>query len=293
MKFRYRLVIAVFVLGAFLQCARALQWGGEGGVASMILPWTTTTTESATVSSHTFTSSGFTPSWPISKFYSSMFGQSVGLSATISFFRSALSEGFSLTSPTGASFTWITKSPISTGFTTGNASGVGGQVSSNALNVAGSVGYAGAWVQGSTLAANFFFYRVDSATGPCTVTFPAPDIITDSTFGGRQYRIMKADSSTNTVTVVGSTTTVLTYQGESVDYWREWTGPGAGSWWPMARFQANESPSKTKAQLTAYAPPRVGLRFYCSDCTTDGDVISTGTAAGAFGRISAKSTAIN
>lgn len=51
-------------------------------------------------------------------------------------------------------------------------------------------------------------------------------------------------------------------------------------------------PSKTLAQLTALAPTQPGIIFYCSDCTTDGIVVSTGTATGAFGRISSRSTQI-
>lgn len=50
--------------------------------------------------------------------------------------------------------------------------------------------------------------------------------------------------------------------------------------------------SRTLAQLGAITPSVVGQMYYCSDCTTDGAVISTGTAQGAFGRVSAKSTAI-
>jgi len=50
---------------------------------------------------------------------------------------------------------------------------------------------------------------------------------------------------------------------------------------------------RTKAQLTALVPSVAGLMYYCSDCSTDGVVVSTGTGTGAFGRISARTTAIN
>ncbi len=48
--------------------------------------------------------------------------------------------------------------------------------------------------------------------------------------------------------------------------------------------------SRTKAQLDAITPPIAGQLYYCSDCTTDGVVVSTGTTIAAFGRISARST---
>lgn len=52
-------------------------------------------------------------------------------------------------------------------------------------------------------------------------------------------------------------------------------------------------PSRTKAQLSTDVPSKAGLEAYCSDCSTDGIVVSTGTAAGAWGRISARTTVIN
>lgn len=58
-------------------------------------------------------------------------------------------------------------------------------------------------------------------------------------------------------------------------------------------FRLGEIPSQTKAQLQSITPKKAGLIYYCSDCTTDGVVVSTGTGRGAFGRISARSTAIN
>ncbi len=48
---------------------------------------------------------------------------------------------------------------------------------------------------------------------------------------------------------------------------------------------------RTLAQIKAYTPASVGGAFYCSDCTTDGLCVSTGTAQGAFGRSSSKNTA--
>lgn len=51
-------------------------------------------------------------------------------------------------------------------------------------------------------------------------------------------------------------------------------------------------PSRTLSQLNTLAPTSAGLIYYCSDCVTDGLVVSTGTAAGSFGRVSARTTAI-
>jgi len=51
--------------------------------------------------------------------------------------------------------------------------------------------------------------------------------------------------------------------------------------------------SKTKAQLLAYNPGGAGEIWFCSDCSTDGVVVSTGTGLGAVARISARTTVIN
>lgn len=49
---------------------------------------------------------------------------------------------------------------------------------------------------------------------------------------------------------------------------------------------------KTLTQLKALTPTAVGQKYYCSDCVTDGEVISTGTTTGAFGRVSARTTTV-
>lgn len=49
----------------------------------------------------------------------------------------------------------------------------------------------------------------------------------------------------------------------------------------------------TKAQLQAMTPRRAGLLFFCTDCTVDGIVVSTGAVVGGVGRISARTTAVN
>jgi hypothetical protein len=49
--------------------------------------------------------------------------------------------------------------------------------------------------------------------------------------------------------------------------------------------------SKTLAQLGALTPVAAGETYYCSDCTTDAVCVSTGTAAGAFAGMSARTTA--
>lgn len=59
------------------------------------------------------------------------------------------------------------------------------------------------------------------------------------------------------------------------------------------RITAAAPPVKTKAELAALTPTAPGLPYYCSDCATDGIVVSTGTTRGAFGRISARGTAVN
>lgn len=51
--------------------------------------------------------------------------------------------------------------------------------------------------------------------------------------------------------------------------------------------------SFTKAEIQALTPRRVGRLYYCSDCSTDAVVVSTGTTIGAFGRLTARTTAIN
>lgn len=51
--------------------------------------------------------------------------------------------------------------------------------------------------------------------------------------------------------------------------------------------------AKSKAQLGSYTPLVAGEIWYCSDCATDGIVVSTGTTVGGFARISARTTAIN
>lgn len=51
-------------------------------------------------------------------------------------------------------------------------------------------------------------------------------------------------------------------------------------------------PSNTLAQLKSMAPSAVGQIRYCSNCATDAEVISTGTATGAWSRVSARTTTI-
>ena len=55
----------------------------------------------------------------------------------------------------------------------------------------------------------------------------------------------------------------------------------------------NYPTSKTKAQLISQTPDYEGEPFYCSDCTTDGIVVSTATTPGGVARISARTTPIN
>lgn len=50
--------------------------------------------------------------------------------------------------------------------------------------------------------------------------------------------------------------------------------------------------SKTITQLRTDLPASAGIMYYCSDCSTDGIVISTGISKGAVARISARTTSI-
>jgi hypothetical protein len=59
------------------------------------------------------------------------------------------------------------------------------------------------------------------------------------------------------------------------------------------RGKQSSIPFMTKAQLQAATPLAANLFFICTDCTTDGLVISTGTTVGAVGRATAKTTSIN
>lgn len=51
-------------------------------------------------------------------------------------------------------------------------------------------------------------------------------------------------------------------------------------------------PSLTLSALHSLSPPAAGVVYYCSDCTVDGLVISTGTSISALGRISSRTTSI-
>lgn len=46
-----------------------------------------------------------------------------------------------------------------------------------------------------------------------------------------------------------------------------------------------------KATILGMTPKRTGLLYFCSDCATDAICVSTGTALGAFSRVSARTTA--
>lgn len=84
--------------------------------------------------------------------------------------------------------------------------------------------------------------------------------------------------------------TVRQYAWSGNDYvYSATTGVSVSS---MSVTAFDSPPSRTKATLQAMSPSQAGLIFYCSDCTTDGIVVSTGTGVGAFGRVSARGTAI-
>jgi hypothetical protein len=59
------------------------------------------------------------------------------------------------------------------------------------------------------------------------------------------------------------------------------------------REKQRRIPTRTKAQLQALSPSTSNLLYICSDCTTHGLVISTGTTVGAFGSATSKTTTIN
>jgi hypothetical protein len=65
----------------------------------------------------------------------------------------------------------------------------------------------------------------------------------------------------------------------------------SGNWSTSNSLPAGTGISgKTLTQLKALAPAKAGELYYCSDCTTDGIVVSTGTTTFGFGRISARTT---
>jgi hypothetical protein len=49
--------------------------------------------------------------------------------------------------------------------------------------------------------------------------------------------------------------------------------------------------TRTKAQIQTTIPYRVGLTYFCTDCTTDAVCVSTGVGTGDFSRLSARTTA--
>lgn len=51
-------------------------------------------------------------------------------------------------------------------------------------------------------------------------------------------------------------------------------------------------PSYTIAQFSSLVPRSVGAIYYCSDCTVDAVVVSTGTTISSFSRVSSRTTAI-
>ena len=60
----------------------------------------------------------------------------------------------------------------------------------------------------------------------------------------------------------------------------------------ISRVKLPSATSQTLVQLQALTPASTGLIYYCSNCTVDAIVVSTGTSQGAFSRVSARTTAI-
>lgn len=60
---------------------------------------------------------------------------------------------------------------------------------------------------------------------------------------------------------------------------------------PLA-FVNTFATSKTEAALKSDSPDAAGRIYYCSDCSVDAVVVSTGTGAGAVARLTARTTAI-
>lgn len=56
--------------------------------------------------------------------------------------------------------------------------------------------------------------------------------------------------------------------------------------------KGNSLPSYTLSQFSSLVPKSVGSIYYCSDCTVDAVVVSTGTTIASFSRISSRTTAI-
>lgn len=124
---------------------------------------------------------------------------------------------------------------------------------------------------------------------------PAPlstKILIDYPAGGGTFVVVDSDTVhqfyagiVSTYTVSGSTSATEYYlQTAGIDQVR------ISSFGVVAITGTLQLPSKTLAQIKAIQPNAVGQKYYCSDCTTDGEVISTGTTVGAFSRVSARTT---
>lgn len=174
----------------------------------------------------------------------------------------------------------------------------------NPVGLGGAIGVKkGALGASQTLDNTYFIVLATPTASTGDVTYSFPNIGSVGFGNGTYtlYRICKMNSSTNTVTFAApgsgdslDTNTVLRDQNECVEYYGDHTNPASSTGiWKLVSHTGQKGPEvKTKAQLQTDAPPRAGAEYYCSDCTVDGVVVSTGTAAGAVGRISARTTAI-
>lgn len=78
-------------------------------------------------------------------------------------------------------------------------------------------------------------------------------------------------------------------QSENLTNWRDSSGNTYSDVTAQGAFSIRP---RTKAQLATDVPEASNLTYTCTDCTTDGLVLSTGTAAGSFARISSRTTQI-
>lgn len=128
--------------------------------------------------------------------------------------------------------------------------GTTGNVSKNALNLAGNIGYGGAEVTGSTVIPKaiegYYLYRMNASSGNVTVTLEELSLGGIGIAFGRSHRICKADASTNTVTSFSgaANTVTLSYVNECVDWYAKFNSGGtSGTWVATGILTSTSTPS--------------------------------------------------
>lgn len=160
----------------------------------------------------------------------------------------------------------------------GGVSG-GGGADGNGLNALSSLGLSVGRYNGSATLKNHVINRINASTGNAVITLPSLSGISPTLYG-RYYQICKDDSSANTVTVSvgGSSTTVLGYQNECVLYYGELvSAPFTTQWYPVGKFGTHGMSISTVSvgQLIIPSLPS-------EDClgTDSNGVVQSGTCSG-------------